>query len=50
MNTMDESKLETIIKGLISLAETELNNFDDRTHFLKGELHAYNKVLQLLSK
>ena len=45
---MDNSKLETTIKGLISLAETELDNFDDRKAFLEGELHAYNKILTLL--
>lgn len=45
---MDNPKLETIIKGLITLIETELSNFDDRKAFLEGELHAYNKVLTLL--
>lgn len=42
-------KLKVIIKGLIELAETELENFDDRVSFIKGELHAYNKILKILN-
>lgn len=45
---MTINKLKIIIKGLIELAETELENFDDRVSFIKGELHAYNKILKLL--